>query len=384
MENRILIVDDEKTVILQVMSLLKSFGYQTDFIPNPKLVVRKLASAKYDLILLDINMPDVDGISVLWHLKDHDEYRDIPVIMMTGDTNEQTLETCFELGANDYITKPIQQLVLKARVKSAIEKQEFIAQLDKHNREIDQSISYAKNIQNAVLPTAQNIRKHIPKLFVLYRPKDVVSGDFYWFAKVDNKWILASVDCTGHGVPGAFMSMIGNSYLRQIVEHDKVLEPDQVLRQLNQRIFWALQQRDNRGIDGMDMALCVIDPSKKQLHFAGALQPLIYFEDGELHQIKGSKFPVGGAQNFAKRQYDKHTVNYTSNTVFYIFSDGFADQFGGEKKRKFMSRRFRHLLSEIHQAPLSEQKIRLEEQLDQWKGDIPQVDDILVLGFQLP
>ena len=262
---------------------------------------------------------------------------------------------------------------------------------------ITDSIEYAHRIQEALLPSLNLMHKTLPESMVMFKPRDVVSGDFYWFANVgtqvdnDTKTVLAAVDCTGHGVPGAFMSMAGDAYLNQIVKQQGITEPGQVLTALHRNIRLALKQETTGNRDGMDISLVTIDKQKQTIQFAGAKNPLIYIQDGELHLIKGDKYPVGGEQREGERSFTTHTipVNPEKPITFYLFSDGFQDQFGGEEGKKFMVSQFRELLLSIHHLPMVLQKARLEQTFESWleakqpDGKHEQVDDVLVMGFKV-
>ncbi len=271
---------------------------------------------------------------------------------------------------------------------------------------ITDSIEYAHRIQESLLPSLTRMHQVLPESMVMFKPRDVVSGDFYWFANIGeqlnpksvkkHKTVLAAVDCTGHGVPGAFMSMAGDAYLNQIVKQQGITQPDEVLTALHQNIRLALKQATTGNRDGMDVALVTIDEQKQEVQFAGAKNPLIYIQDGALHLIKGDKYPIGGEQREGQRTFTTHTIaiNPEKPTTFYMFSDGFQDQFGGEAGKKFMVGQFRDLLLSIHHLPMSLQKARLEQTFEAWlekkQGGAnqegikhEQVDDVLVMGFKV-
>lgn len=258
-----------------------------------------------------------------------------------------------------------------------------LKQLDNKNQQITDSIRYAQQIQRAMLPFAERIAHVVPDYFILFRPKDIVSGDFYWFLESDEKTYLAVVDCTGHGVPGAFMSLIGGQLLDHIVNENKLASPELILNELHKRIRTVLNQDKNQNDDGMDIALCIIDKENKQLDFAGAKSPLCYIKDDKLIEIKGNKKPVGGPQKEAERLFTKHTVKIDTTTTFYLFSDGYQDQFGGENRKKYMNKRFRDFLLSINEFPMWEQQVKLDVELENWKGASAQTDDILVAGFRI-
>jgi len=251
---------------------------------------------------------------------------------------------------------------------------------------IESSIRYAKRIQDALLPNHDRMSHALPEYFVLYKPRDIVSGDFYWFLEHEGKIALAAADCTGHGVPGAFMSMIGHALLTEIVVEKHVLEPDKILTHLHTGIRRALKQSDGDSRDGMDIALCVIDKDAHTVEYAGAMNPLCIVRNGVLEEIKANRYSIGGMQREEERVFMKHSIEFEqdSSVMLYVFSDGYQDQFGGEEGRKFMSRRFKNLLQEIHAMPISQQRKILDDTIEAWKGkDHRQIDDILVMGVRL-
>lgn len=257
-------------------------------------------------------------------------------------------------------------------------------EIELQNDQIKAGITYASRIQEAMLPQIEEIKKQLPEAFILLNPKDVVSGDFYWHSFKDNKIFIAAVDCTGHGVPGAFMSMIGDSLLNQIVNDKNIKEPHKILEFLHRGVRVTLKQNETDNRDGMDMTICAIDLKKKTLEFAGAKNPMVYIQDGQLHQIKGDRVAIGGLQKESKRIFTKHKVDVSKPTWVYLFSDGFQDQFGGENGDKYMSGNFKKLLHKIHNNPAEKQKEILENTFSEWKGiKYEQLDDVLVIGFKL-
>lgn len=265
-----------------------------------------------------------------------------------------------------------------------IKVQERTIELAQKNKDITSSIEYAKRIQEAILPQQEIIFKYFPESFILYKPKDIVSGDFYWFALKNDKKIIAAVDCTGHGVPGAFMSMIGHNLLNQIVIENEITSASEILNRLNLGVQHALKQDQNSdNTDGMDVCLCVFDDAAKTVDYAGAYRPLYMIDKNKkLKIIDGNKFPIGGTQISGERKFIGHMININKGDTFYMFSDGYADQFGGEKGKKFMLKRFQKLLINIYDYSLKEQGELLEKNIEQWKNGTEQVDDILVIGIR--
>ena len=259
-------------------------------------------------------------------------------------------------------------------------------ELEEKNRDIMGSITYAKRIQEAILPSKDNIYKKLKKVFILYQPKDIVSGDFYWFAEENGIKIFAVVDCTGHGVPGAFMSMIGHNLLHQIVLERGVTEPGEILNNLHKGVQEALRQGHNEisTNDGMDVSIITINDAKKEIKWAGANRPLVMVNtDGELSKLDGNKYPIGGAQYDVNRSFTTHAVNASKASMAYMFSDGYADQFGGEKGKKFMVKRFHELLGSIHLKSAEDQRNELKKHFEDWRLNHEQVDDVLIVGIEI-
>lgn len=294
---------------------------------------------------------------------------------------------------NLQITKAKDEIETKS-----FELREAMGHIQFQNKSIMQSINYAQRIQDAMLPKQLGMKTLFPESFIFFKPRDVVSGDFYWFedyhkkrngsknpavesASESHKIFIAAVDCTGHGVPGAFMSMLGFNLLNDIVRRG-IHESDKILNNLHLGIRKQLNQDETQNRDGMDMSLCVIDPVNRILEYSGAQNPLIYIQDGKLFRVRANKFPVGGFQ-VEDHTFTKHLINIDKPTTFYLFSDGFTDQFGGPHGRKFMAKNFRDLLYEIYEMPMDEQKKILELVLNEWMGNNEQTDDVLVIGFKV-
>jgi serine phosphatase RsbU (regulator of sigma subunit) len=253
------------------------------------------------------------------------------------------------------------------------------------NTKITDSLLYAQRIQQAILPTHDEIIAHIPDYFTMLLPKDIVSGDFYFFAHQGDKSFFAVVDCTGHGVPGAFMSIIGNELLNEIINEKRITSPELVLEELHKGIFKVLHQKETNNRDGMDIGLLVIDKKAQKAEFAGAKNALVYIHDGQLSEVKGDRISIGGNQSSRQRIFTKHEIPLAVGTNFYLFSDGYQDQFGGKENKKYMIHQFRRLLLDIYQEPLTAQKEKLEKNIKNWMttGNRNQIDDILVVGIKV-
>ncbi len=266
--------------------------------------------------------------------------------------------------------------------KEKIEIQQTV--LEQKNQQILSSITYAQRIQQAVLPLENRIKQHLDH-FILFKPRDIVSGDFYWFAEKQNAIFLAVADCTGHGVPGAFMSMVSISILDHLVLERNQENVNDILVEMHQKIRQALKQNESDNRDSLEIGLCMINSAQKTLAFAGAKLSLVYANDGLISQIKGDKYPIGGQHYGVERSFTQHGLDLVemSKVVFYLYSDGYQDQFGGKWQRKFMSRNLRNMLLHISTKELAEQKEILENELSIWQGDERQIDDILVMGFRI-
>ncbi|GAB4328253.1 MAG: hypothetical protein OHK0038_02090 [Flammeovirgaceae bacterium] len=255
-------------------------------------------------------------------------------------------------------------------------------EIEKSHQQIQSSIKYAQRIQNAILPRIEDLRSILPASFIIFRPKDVVSGDFYWIHKVGDIKIVVVSDCTGHGVPGAFMSMIGNELLNEIVSLNHILMPSKILENLHKGVKRVLKQEDSSNRDGMDVAICAIESSTKKVRFSGAKNPVIYIENGELQYIRGNRNPIGGVQKDSDEPFQLHEFEVSNDTIIYLFTDGFQDQFGGQNDKRLGAKRLRELLLENHKFPMEEQKSILESALYSWMRGYSQTDDITILGFK--
>ncbi len=254
--------------------------------------------------------------------------------------------------------------------------------IEEKNKDITDSINYAKRIQEAILPPKEIKYKIFPEAFVLFLPKDIVSGDFYWFAEKNGRRIIAAIDCTGHGVPGGFMSMIGNTFLNTIVNEKEITQPDKILNELREMVIESLKQTEETGKDGMDIALLSFDDKNSLVEFAGANNPVVHISAGKTSMIKSDKQPIG-YYNQNHKPFSLHKINYKKGDSFYIFSDGYADQFGGDKGKKFKEKKLFELFASIQTIPMRSQEETLLKTFNDWKGNLEQVDDVLVIGVKV-
>lgn len=269
--------------------------------------------------------------------------------------------------------------------KNEIEHQKNL--IEQKNCEITDSINYARKIQDNILLPEAKLKQWLPQMFVYFKPKDIVSGDFYWFSKYESKYVITAIDCTGHGVPGAFLSMVGNTLLHEIVNIKHVFKPDVILTMLHTGIRLALNQgsEDSDSEDGMDMSLCTVDTRLHRFQFAGAKNNLYVVQGDKLKILKANYYSIGGRQLRPDMQieFTCYDFMYDDNTSIYMFSDGYLDQFGGEDNEKFNTQRFREMILNNRNLPMEQQKAILSDTMDKWKGDRDQIDDFLVLGVKL-
>ncbi len=277
----------------------------------------------------------------------------------------------------DYLEKE-----LDART-SVVMKQK--GEIELQNIEITDSINYAKRIQSSILPDINKLKESFKDAFILFHPRDIVSGDFYWFDKLDDeRFVLVCADSTGHGVPGAFMSMIGSTLLQDIVTRKRISRPSEILGLLDKQIFSTLNQNVELGVsnDGMDMVICEFNLKTRHIRFASAMRPVIIVLDGEPYYIKGNRSSVGG-ESVIDKYFDDQEYYLSEGDTIYLFSDGLPDQFGGIDGKKMKIARLKRIIEQVTKLPMSEQKEALSKFFYDWKGDYDQVDDVLLMGVRV-
>jgi transcriptional regulator with GAF, ATPase, and Fis domain len=352
-------------------------------IKNRREVLINDYSKEYNKYVKEIKPPEAgeDPESIIY----------LPLISKDVVIGVITVQSFRKNAYDEYSLNILRSLAVFAA--NAIENAEAYRKIEAQNEDIRRtndkmtaSINYARRIQQAMLPDRTAIQAVLPDSFILFRPRDIVSGDFYWFLEKDGKIFIAAVDCTGHGVPGAFMSMIGNDFLNEIVSLLDIEAPDLILNELHKHVRKALKQAETDNRDGMDVALCVIDPQRRVLEYAGAKNPLIYIRHEQpqiVHHIKGDKVPIGGMQKEDDRCFTKHVIPIESTTSFYIFTDGLQDQFGGNQGMKYTINRIKKFFAEHCQLPMEQQRRELRSEMMDWMQNERQIDDILVIGFKI-
>ena len=411
MESKLLIIFPNEKDAQSIQSIIKSNYNEIDLITlcDVKDIYITITNDQPELILFDIDFNDIDTNQILNNIYPILNKNRIPLIILSNSSDYKKI---LDDGATNFIQKPFSEVTLISNLTSAlkvlksfkaIETQEKeIAKRDqwiqsqienerlqkeiisKKNQEIMADIRYASRIQQAILPNLEFMNKNMKDYFILHQPKSHVGGDFYWvWCKEDIK-VIAVGDCTGHGISGALMHMLGAVYLNEIVSNNSFTNASDIINKLRDYIMRSLKQTGESGEaqDGLDIALCVIDDKNKKLQFAGANNPLYIIRNKELIEIRGDRMPVGIHINFDK-PFTNHEVNLESSDSLYLFSDGYADQFGGPKGKKFRYKQFKELLISNSHYPMNIQKEILNNVHDKWRGSLDQIDDILVFGLKI-
>jgi serine phosphatase RsbU (regulator of sigma subunit) len=393
----ILLLEDDPADAELIKRELKSAGLQFNMqvVSDRPNFLKGLSEFRPDVILSDHSLTSFNSLEAFSIVKkDHNA---IPFIIVTGAASEEFAVICMKAGVRDYILKKnlkrlpaaIQQVMENDSVTREKEKMKQLERKLKHafleikekSRTITESVIYTQKIQSAMLPEKEKLARFFPEWFILNQPKDVISGDFYWFQKTENKLIFAIADCTGHGVAGTLMSIVGIELLNRIVKEKNIIKPSEILRNLNME-FSRFLKPDN-SIDGISIALFSINLNTHFIEFSGAGRPIWLMRKTGLDEVNGSRPSVGGMLALESRYYETHYLQSFSGDILYLFTDGFLNQFGGSRDKKLMKKKFRSLLSSISGIQLHDQKIILKRFINEWKGDNEQVDDILVIALKI-
>lgn len=305
--------------------------------------------------------------------------RDELIITILANQAASAIEKARAHQKLKHINENLEDLVFE-RTRQVVLQKDII---EEKNKDIMDSIHYAKRIQDSLLPAKSYAEEHAKDHFVLFKPKDVVSGDFYWINKKENKLFFSAIDCTGHGVPGAFVSIVAHAGLQRALVLFSLRTPAEILDKLNENVT-EMFSRDNTSTeikDGMDITLCALDRDAMKLEFAGANNPMYLMRHGILTEIKGDKQPIG--QYFSRKNFTNQTIDVKKGDVIYLFTDGYADQFGGPKGKKFKYKQFEEILTSNYKLPMSEQAKILDSKFSDWKGSLEQVDDVTVMGVRV-
>ena len=366
------------SLIIFIVSLLIKFFIDFCIIPPSPFAIHSLKIGFAILIIGVVISISFRFRDQLDKLKELNFQLDIIVKKRTADINTQ----------NEELRRQAEELRSQGE---EIELQRHLAttrknELEAQQAEMLESLRYALRIQNAILPQSNDVKRFFPESFVIFEPKDIVSGDFYWFHRIKNKFVFVAVDCTGHGVPGAFMSIVGYYLLNNIIIQNGVTSPADILKQLNRKLKIALKNENptRQTDDGMDVSLVVLDITSKKLTFAGAFRPLFLRTQNDFVEIKGDKIPITSRiSGNVMAQFKEWEFDVEKGDRFYIFTDGITDQFGGKDDKKFLVKRFKQLILDSQSLSMDKQKDIIKQANIEWRGGNPQVDDILVIGVQI-
>ncbi|MDM8523981.1 response regulator [Desulfococcaceae bacterium HSG8] len=384
------------------------------------------------VILQDLVMPEIDGLHMVSYFRAKKKTSHTPLIVLSGHEDPKIKAQAFELGANDYMVKPPNRLELVARIRyhsqayiNRLERDEAYSRVEEQtvklkqtneqlleqiaerkriekalleskkkaemereaaetaNKKVMDSIRYAQLIQNSLLPNPENIRTFLPDSFFIWMPRDIVGGDFIFTDCFEDSFIIGVIDCTGHGVPGAFMTMITSFGLRKIIRDEGFREPSQILKRLSFIVKTTLQQDTDYALsdDGLDAAICFVSMREAKLTFSGAKLPLIYTHQNKIKIIKGNNKSIGYKKSDLRFNFTEHKVGIRRGMSFYMFSDGYVDQLGEKNDRRFGTKRLKNLLKENTGTPFDMQREILLQAFEEYRGENEIQDDVTVLGF---
>ena len=403
----ILYVDDEEDNLTVFNSAFRRY-YEIHLALSGREGLEIMKKHPIHLIITDQRMPEMTGVQ--FFEKIIPDYPDCIRMILTGFSDIEAIIQAINTGrVYRYITKPWNKEELKINIDKGLEtynlreqnrklivdlkeanlrlEQKVIERtrkIESQNREITSSIQYARKIQKALLPLEEELKSLLRSYFILSKPRDIVSGDYYWLAQKDGRVTIAVADCTGHGVPGAFMSILGVSFLNEIVTKNMNMRANEILNHLRSELIRSMHQtgRCDETRDGMEMALCIIDFEEQNLQFSGAFRPLYLIRNNELKEFRGDPMPIGIYEQ-EEQSFSNTEIEFLKDDIIYLFSDGYIDQLGGTERKTFRSKNFKKLVIDIHKLPMPEQKKTLEKRFKEWKGDVEQIDDILILGIKM-
>ena len=386
----ILIVDDEPVNLQVLNNYLSLQNYRLLLAKSgPEALAFIEEGFQPDAILLDVMMPKMTGYEVTQQLRDRWPADEVPILLLTAKNQVSDLVAGLEAGASDYLTKPISKDELLARLKTHLHIKQLqteavrLSAVEAVNKMIMESIQYAKIIQSSLLPNMDQVKTSLPKSFFRWMPRNIVGGDMLYAESAADGFIVAVIDCTGHGVPGAFMTMIASTNLKRIIREETCHNPAEILKRLNFSVKTSLQQDTEhaQSDDGLDAAICLVKPHEQRLTFAGAKLPLYYIHHDKLTVIKGDKHSLGYKKSDLNFTFTNHTVNIEEGMCCYLSTDGFLDQLGGPKRFPFGNKRFKKWLLENHHKTFDEQSERLLQAFNEYQGENDRQDDVTVIGF---
>jgi sigma-B regulation protein RsbU (phosphoserine phosphatase) len=414
----ILVIEDEKLIRESICDILDLNGYKILSESNGINGLKRAYITSPDLVLCDINMPKLNGLNVLKAIRQNEKLKNTPFVFLSSLSSMHDLRAGMNQGADDYLTKPFHYnellTIISVQLKKSLQlkniKREYSRKyIDNYRGKINEktkgffdSLNRAKTIQNVIFPSKQKMEELLPNHFNYFLPKYAISGDFYWARKIKGITLIAVADCTGHGIPGALISMACNISLNNAVDQFNLTKPAEILTKVNS-IFLDFMNANQSNIsqDGMDICLCAIEPNSKTVRFAGAKRPLYVItkknkfkpihisnsfselidKENVLYEIKGNNCSIGSKDPIFK--IEEQVIEYNNGDTMYLSSDGYVDQFGGELDRKFKSKKLKKLLLSIQHKAMTDQKKLIAQDFQSWKGDKEQVDDATIIGIKL-
>ncbi len=382
---RILLLEDsESDADLLIKHLRKEYIHFIHLrVWNREAFINALKENNYDLIIADQALPQFSGMEAFRIAKNQNKH--IPFILITGSVSEKILTEYAKEGIDDYILKG-NLLRLPSAIANVVGKkkiEQLHGELEIAHKDIKDSINYARTIQEAMLPDESILLKNFPGSFIFFKPKDILSGDFYWFKKGDHTFSIAVADCTGHGIPGALLSMMGFNILSEAVFTKKISQPSEILDRLNKQVRRILKNGTAILNDGMDIVFCTIDLKNKNIMYAGANRSLFIGRERALIEFKPDKISIGGMENKEMR-FANHVIPIKTGDKVFLFTDGYADQFSAKTDKKMNMKRLMELFTKITTLSFGQQQDMIAGFFEKWKGDKQQVDDVLLICIQIP
>lgn len=413
---KILVIEDDRVLNETICDILQVNGYNVESAHNGLEGLEYSSKKEVDLVICDVNMPIMNGLETIQKFRSNKKNSIVPFLFLSARSTSEDINDGLNRGADDYMTKPFHHEDLIMNVERLLKKHAAIkdyftqeiqtnvhAELDSYKQSIHNKVKHhfygleeAKCVQNIILPKGKELKSLIPDYSLFYQPKERISGDFYWVKKVGSKTLVAVGDCTGHGIPAALMTMICTTILSSTVDHFGLTRPKDILNKTNQLLCEYTASNKSIISYGMDVALCSIDYKNLEVIYSGAMRPLYVVskteieaslkkkniadepEDG-VNRVKGNLLSIGSKDQ--KRTFEEYTFNVNKGDSIFLSSDGFADQFGGEKGKKFSTKRLKCLFSHIFYRNSKIQEIMMEDCFSQWKEEKEQIDDVTVLGI---
>ncbi|MEZ5019259.1 MAG: response regulator [Bacteroidales bacterium] len=386
----ILIADDNPDGLYLLGNILIDAGYEVELACDGFSAVEWAGIRKFDAVLLDVRMPVMNGFEAASSIRKTKLNNETPIIFLTSYFDTAISSGAFESAFTDYVTRPFRKRELLSRIRTKVDEakegrkfRQYMEEIESRNLYIRQSLEYSVYIQNAVMKSAGVDPESVPEHFLLSLPRDIISGDFHCFYRSGDMLTAVIMDCTGHGVPGALMSILGITLCNEIALNEKITRPDEMLNRLRYKLLQSLGKGSNHDQipDGMEGAVIRYDEKSKLLQYSGSFNPLLIVRQGKLTGINGDRMPIGYSD--VSLQFTLREFQVESGDMIYLFTDGFADQFGGEQNKKFMISRLRNLIQSVSDLPVEIQKKSLLSGFMAWKGKQEQTDDVLVLGLRL-